>query len=385
MSPQSESPPGTTWFLRDRGELEALVAALVRDRPPARRVRLWSVGCSTGQEPYGLAMALLDAGLLPQVLATDIRPEALSVAQAGCYSARAVSVLPTAWLQRYTVPGKAGEVVMHPAVLSCLRFVLHDIASSDDAPLAWGPFDAVVCRNVLIYFERDTAVALVGRLLAACRPDGYLLLSAAERPLAWQCGRVREDADFKDSVLLRPAPADRDPALASSPSLSPISSLSVPPVPASGSSLRRSGAEGWSLAAELAEAASLLHRGEFAAALARLDAVIARDATVAQAYLLRGLALKHSGRPHEAAAALRGARYLSADEAWMAPYQLGLVLEGLGQPVEAGEAYRHALAVLRAGGRSGLPAGWPAEEVLPATLIEACQARLRALGLRGQP
>ena len=86
MTPPPGSPPGTTWFLRDQAELDTLVAALTRDLQPGRRVRLWSAGCSTGQEPYSLAMALLDAGLQPQILATDLRPEALAEASAGRYS-----------------------------------------------------------------------------------------------------------------------------------------------------------------------------------------------------------------------------------------------------------------------------------------------------------
>ncbi|PSM31117.1 hypothetical protein BVG81_007055, partial [Haliangium sp. UPWRP_2] len=97
---------------------------------------------------------------------------------------------------------------------------------------------------------------------------------------------------------------------------------------------------------DVATVSALVQRGEFAAALPLLDALTAREDTQAVAYLLRGLALKHTGRLSESAVALRGACYLSASDAWMAPYQLGLVLEQLAQPIEAVEAYRHALSVL---------------------------------------
>lgn len=415
MTPPHGSPPGTTWFLRDQAELDTLVAALTRDLSPGRRVRLWSAGCSTGQEPYGLAMALLDAGLQPQILATDLRPLALAEASAGRYSARAAAPLPPAWRARYTVAEKAGAVRMHPSLSARLRFEQHDIESGAEPPSGSGPFDAIVCRNVLIYIERPAAVAIVARLATYLRPGGYLLLSAAERPLAWLSGLLCEDPDFKDSVLLRRAPAVGDsdaglPAVTTGSSKPPAaaqrppagrpstvsdrslgrgsSRLSDPAIPLlSGRESRRDSGPNSALHSgreiDLATVSSLLQRGEFAAALPLLDALAAREDTQAVAYLLRGLALKHTGRLSESAVALRGACYLSASDAWMAPYQLGLVLEQLGLPVEAVEAYRHALSVLRAGGRSGLPAGWPVEEALPATITEACLARLQALSRRG--
>lgn len=411
MTPPPGSPPGTTWFLRDQAELDTLVAALTRDLQPGRRVRLWSAGCSTGQEPYSLAMALLDAGLQPQILATDLRPEALAEASAGRYSARAAAPLPPAWRARYTVAEKAGAVRMHPSLSARLRFEPHDIESGAEPPSGSGPFDAIVCRNVLIYIDRPVAVAIVARLATYLRPGGYLLLSAAERPLAWLSGLLCEDPDFKDSVLLRRAPAVGDsdaglPAVTTG-SSKPPAAAQRPPAARPGTTSDRAFGRGSSRLSDpaipllsgrdsgphstlnsargidVATVSALVQRGEFAAALPLLDALTAREDTQAVAYLLRGLALKHTGRLSESAVALRGACYLSASDAWMAPYQLGLVLEQLAQPIEAVEAYRHALSVLRAGGRSGLPAGWPVEEALPATITEACLARLQALGRRG--
>lgn len=415
MTPPHGSPPGTTWFLRDQAELDTLVAALTRDLQPGRRVRLWSAGCSTGQEPYSLAMALLDAGLQPQILATDLRPLALAEASAGRYSARAAASLPPAWRARYTVEEKAGAVRMHPSLSARLRFEQHDIESGAEPPSGSGPFDAIVCRNVLIYIERPAAVAIVARLATYLRPGGYLLLSAAERPLAWLSGLLCEDPDFKDSVLLRRALAAGDsdaglPAVPTGSSKPPAAAqrppavrpgtisdrafgrgsarLSDPAIPrlSGRDSSRDSGPQSAlnsGRGIDLATVSALVQRGEFAAALPLLDALAAREDTQAVAYLLRGLALKHTGRLSESAVALRGACYLSASDAWMAPYQLGLVLEQLGLPSEAIDAYRHALSVLRVGGRSGLPAGWPVEEALPATITEACLARLQALSRRG--
>lgn len=371
----ANNPPGTTWFLRDRAELEALVAALSRSGSPSRQVRLWSVGCSTGQEPYGLAMALLDAGLQPLILASDISEEALATAQAARYSTAAVSVLPLAWRQRYTTQVTPQLVAINPAVKARVSFLLHDVARASIPPDGWGRFDAVVCRNVLIYIERSEAVAIIKRLVEACVSDGYLLLSAAERPLAWLTARLREDEVCKDTVLLRRLAGGGSPGPESPRPPAAPGTAAVLPVPSGAGQTCESLAE----AAALVEATAQLHRGDFAQTLAIVDAVLAREPLQAVAQLLRGLSLKHTGQALAAVAALRRARFLFGDESWLAPYQLGVVLDQLGQPSEAAEAYRHALAVIRAGGRSGLAEEGQAEAALLRTVAETCQARLRAL------
>ncbi|MBL9008518.1 MAG: methyltransferase domain-containing protein [Myxococcales bacterium] len=377
MSACRTSPPGTTWFLRDQAEIDALVAALQRDHAASRPLRIWSAGCSTGQEPYGLVMALLSAGLSPHVLATDVRPEALAVASAARYSTRVISVLPAAWRQRYVTALSDDEVILRPAVTSRVQFYEHDIASTHDLPFGWGPFDAVVCRNVLIYFDRSDAIAIATRLATACRPGGYLLLSAAERPLAWPSALVRPDDDFQDSALLRrvltPSTEPRPPRTVKE-SVRPPATVQdlVPPALAPPEAGDR----------ELAQASALVHQGDFAAAQGLVDKVLARDPLSAPAHLLRGLSLKQAGQLHEAAAALRRSRLLFDNEAWLPPYQLAILLEQLGQPREAAEAYRHTLAVIRSGARSGIP-GEGHEDTLLTTVAETCQARLQRLAGQG--
>jgi Flp pilus assembly protein TadD len=130
----------------------------------------------------------------------------------------------------------------------------------------------------------------------------------------------------------------------------------------------------------LQAASALIESGAAVPALRLLDELLADDPLLAAAHLLRGLLLKRSGALLDAVAALRCARFLYGDEAWLPPYHLALVLEQLGEPAEAGEAYRHALAAAIAGGRSGLLMWEAAEEALVHTVAEACRARLAALG-----
>ncbi|MFO0579244.1 MAG: CheR family methyltransferase [Polyangia bacterium] len=368
---------GTTWFMRESAGLRTLVEALVRDHGSGHAVTLWSAGCSTGQEPYALAMALIEAGLRPRILATDVSQQALRTAAAARYDSRQVAALPAAWQRRFTAPAGPGLSRIRSEVTSVVRFALHNLAVQPAPPSGWNAVDAVICRNVLIYFERAEATAAVARMARVCRPGGYILLSAAERPLAWMTEALQELDRSSDTVLLRtPALAhaapDSEPPARLRPrphsSQSPAAATPAPPPAATSEAL--------------AAAAKALRSGDPARSLQLVDAILARDRLVAPAQLLRGLALKRSGALREAAAALRCARFLCADGAWLAPYHLGLICEQLGELDEAEEAYRHTLAILAAGGSSGLLTEEDDEAALFHTIADACRARLQVLRQR---
>lgn len=359
---------GATWFLREAAGIQSLTSALLRELGPGRSVRIWSAGCSTGQEPYGLAMALVEAGLYPQILATDINHESLRIAAAARYPTRLLAALPEKWRQRYVSRSGPDHGLIQTPITSVVHFAVHNLATTPKPPAGWGAFDAVVCRNVLMYFERERAAEVVRRFARSCRAGGYVLLSAAERPLAWMTEALEEIEKQYDVVLLRsaptPAPAGRDE---SKPSMLPLVIKEVPPAPTSATT------------AALTEASRLMESAELLRAIQILDVLLAATPLLAAAHLLRGLALKRRGATEAAAAALRCARFLYADEAWLPPYHLGLVLEQLGALEEACEAYRHARAVVTAGGRSGLVAADGDEESLALTVAETCAARLRSL------
>lgn len=365
---------GVTWFLREAAGLQALAAALRRRHGAGAQVRIWSAGCSTGQEPYGIAMTLVEAGLHPRILATDINHESLRIAAAASYPLRSLAALPAAWQKRYVHRRGSGSAsehgVIQPAISSLVTFGVHNLASASKPPEGWSAFDAVVCRNVLMYFERARATDVVRRLARSCQPGGYVLLSAAERPLVWMT-QVLEEADGDhDVVLLRRAAAlpasrhDEQPA-PKPPPASAAPALAAPtPSPVKG---------------VLAEVRRLMASAELGQALERLQSLFTSDPLHAEAHLLRGLLLKRLGMVKEAVVALRCARFLFSDEAWLPPYHLALALEQLGEVEEACEAYRHARSVVAAGSRSGLSESDGHEEALALTVAEACSARLRAL------
>jgi chemotaxis protein methyltransferase CheR len=184
----------TSWF-RDGDPFTALssivLPALAAARGPAEPLRIWSAACSSGQEPYTIAMLLEDA--LPHaaarvsITATDLSRQMVERTRAGRFSQLEVNRgLPAPMLVRhFTRAGNEWEVA--PALKRMVTASECNLA----APLPrMGPFDVVYLRNVLIYFDLSTKKAILRRVRELMRPDGWLFLGAAETTLgvddAWE-------------------------------------------------------------------------------------------------------------------------------------------------------------------------------------------------------
>lgn len=371
---------GTTWFMRDQAGLFALADALARITPRGQPVWLWSAGCSSGEEPYSLAIALAEAGMSARILATDINRKLLRQAFDGRYRAQAVERMPREWRERYFVDAGEGMARVSDSIRQWVTFELHNFRTSEELPVGWHRFDAVICRNVLIYFERADAVRVIDRLAWRCRPGGYLLLGAIERPLFWM-SNVAASADLAELVQV-----SGDPPRGSAPLPVPVprrkerqAPALTPPSPRAGGREARREED---ITPLLSQAERAEQEGRIDAALALIDAAVVRVPLAAPAHLARGLALKRAGRVHEAIEAFRAARFLDA-HAWLAPFQLALCLEAVGESQEAYEAYRHALGVLETQGPSGLVNASVAVDNLAATVAEVCRNRVRrGLGVR---
>jgi chemotaxis protein methyltransferase CheR len=171
----------TSWF-RDFTAFQSLtglvVPALRRDRPALTSLRVWSAACSTGQEPYSIVMALLEAApdLAVEITATDISQEVLRRGRAGRYSQTEINRgLPAAMLVRHFAR-RGTEWEVSEQVRSGVTFILHNLL---DIPPP-GPFDIIFLRNVLIYFDVETRREVLLRVRNVLRPGGFLLLGAAE-------------------------------------------------------------------------------------------------------------------------------------------------------------------------------------------------------------
>jgi chemotaxis protein methyltransferase CheR len=165
-----------TSFFREAHHFEFLAAWSKGRTGP---VRGWSAGCSSGEEPYTLAMILLDA-LGPaadfRILGTDISASVLASARAGAYDEEALSAIPARFRSRF-VRGRA----MGPEIGARVRFARLNLMG------AWpmrGPFDFIFCRNVMIYFDRETRHRLCQRFHRLLGPGGHLFLGHSESLMA---------------------------------------------------------------------------------------------------------------------------------------------------------------------------------------------------------
>ncbi|AUX31220.1 MULTISPECIES: protein-glutamate O-methyltransferase CheR [Sorangium] len=174
---------GETYFFRELAQLEVAVAELVAPRALAgERPRIWSAACSTGEEPFTIAMLLAERGLLGKVdlVASDISARALSRARAGVYGPRSLrSNAPpppfaTRWLE--VTPDRVAVSAELKEAIDWRRINL--LEASEVASL--GQFDVIVCRNVLIYFHDNTARWVITNLSGALAADGALLVGISE-------------------------------------------------------------------------------------------------------------------------------------------------------------------------------------------------------------
>jgi chemotaxis protein methyltransferase CheR len=151
-----------------------------------RMIRCWSAACSTGAEPYTLAM-LLDEfagqhrGMDYQVIATDLDTEVLSTAIKGIYPQEMVEPVPDHLRRRYVLQAKKPERTEVRIAPELRRKVAFGRLNLMDARYPFeAPFDIIFCRNVLIYFDKATQEAVVNRLCERLRPGGYLFLGHSE-------------------------------------------------------------------------------------------------------------------------------------------------------------------------------------------------------------
>jgi chemotaxis protein methyltransferase CheR len=165
-------------FLRD--------AVIPRAAAAGRRLRIWSAGCSTGEEPYTLAMTLREhcpaaGGWDVRVLASDIDTAVLAAAERGVYDEDRVGPVPPDLLRKYFLRGtgaSAGKVAVRPALRDLITFRQINLTGG-----SWpvrSRFDAIFCRNVVIYFDRPTQERLLGRFAAHLNPGGHLVLGHSE-------------------------------------------------------------------------------------------------------------------------------------------------------------------------------------------------------------
>ena len=176
-----------TSFLREPAHFEFLTQAVTNELGNLSSLRVWSAACSSGEEPYSIAMTLLDLSARPdcpwsgtfRVLATDISTRVLTKAQQGIYDADRFKDLPDRWRRSFLLKGKGrydGCYKFKPAVISTIEFERLNLIH----PFPSRSFHFIFCRNVLMYFETATQQEIVQRLARCIEPGGYLFVGHSE-------------------------------------------------------------------------------------------------------------------------------------------------------------------------------------------------------------
>ena len=392
-----------THFFRNPPQIQALrrhvLPQLLKDAAErGRKLTVWSAGCSTGEEPYTIAMMIrellpLTAGWDVQVVATDISRRGLATARAARYGERALVMTEPDDVSRFFIRDLDGPhgYVVRPEITELVEFRRHNLVT-EPIPFAPGEVDLVLCRNVTIYFDRDTTRALVGRLHESLRDGGYLFLGHAET--LWQVSDAfnlvtlgdafvyrRDDVAAKDEAERRRVLPDRrapgrserwgverrsnrdrrnEPAPTPAPRglVATIGRVLTTPIGpgASRQAASRAAAPApvapqpiateQAVPAEVTAVRQALAAGEYADAVRLAESIADAQPLAADAHYLRGLALTNMGRDAEALVDLRKAIYLDPGLGF-AHFLLAGALARLGERVAAIRSYRAAADTLK--------------------------------------
>ena len=170
-----------TYFFREPKHFEWLTQYLEAQDSSSEPLRVWSAACSSGEEPYSLAMLLAQHGKRPwHVMGSDISTRVLERASTGHYSLVRAKHIPPSFLKQYCLRGtgsQEGTMLVRKELRERVEFV--QINLNQTLPNV-GSFDIIFLRNVMIYFDTATKQAVVNRLLAHLRPGGYLCIGHSE-------------------------------------------------------------------------------------------------------------------------------------------------------------------------------------------------------------
>jgi chemotaxis protein methyltransferase CheR len=176
-----------TFFFRHPHQYDAIVNALLPsliNEQNRKRVRIWSAACSTGDEPYTLALLINDKvkrrfpTVTFEILGTDINTDVLQTAQQGTYGSYAVRNMPDRYMEKY-FHAEGDHYVLCSEVTSMVRF-RHLNLTDSDAIRRTRTADIILCANVLIYFDGETKQAVISNLYDRLRQGGYLFVGTSE-------------------------------------------------------------------------------------------------------------------------------------------------------------------------------------------------------------
>lgn len=321
-----------SWLFRDPLAFSAAIAHIrTRQAEGAKVVRILSVPCAGGEEPYSMAMALLDAGVAPRsflIDALDISAACVARAQAGVYGRNAFRAQDLSFRDRYFKALGEDFYQIDDALKARIRFAQGSIL---EGPLGSArQYDVIFCRNLLIYFDDPTTAAAIARLSAHLADDGILLAGYAEVPSFVRHGFAplphRQAFALRKGLKLPGAPAQpalppAAPRLARAPTAAPAASgpgRAAPgaPIPAKPNSASTAAAPTLVAAGDdslLKQARTLADAGKAQEADAACRAFLARQPESAEAYFILGLLAESASQPADAEVQWKRCLYLQPD------------------------------------------------------------------------
>ncbi len=166
-------------FFRNYQQWEVLQKEILPNMPSDRNTfKIWSAGCSTGEEAYSLAIMCRELGirLHDRILATDIDQDVLEKGRQGIYNGKAVEGIPAIWRDKH-VKYENDQFRVNEEIRRMVRFERHDLLRDRFSP----DQDLILCRNVVIYFTEETKQALYKKFASALKPGGVLFIGSTEQ------------------------------------------------------------------------------------------------------------------------------------------------------------------------------------------------------------
>jgi chemotaxis protein methyltransferase CheR len=171
-----------THFFREPKHFDFLRQCILPKRKPGKAFRIWSAACSSGEEPYSIAM-LLDEVLSNapwEIVASDLSTRVLEKARIGLYPMERMPEIPRHYLSNYCLKGtgtQEGTLLIERKLRDRVQFIQYNLT---EAPPKLAEFDVIFLRNVMIYFDQETKRKVVSRLLSKLRPGGHFLVGHSE-------------------------------------------------------------------------------------------------------------------------------------------------------------------------------------------------------------
>jgi len=345
---------GETYFFRQRAHFDLLRETIVPDllarNAGSRQMRIWSAGCATGAEPYSLSILLYRdfaaqiAGWDISILATDINVEFLARAREGKYAAWALRETPDETRDSCFIrEGK--QWLLRSEYRKTVEFQYRNLVNEGASGTDGCSFDLIVCRNVIIYFSREQMYRTVSEFHRRLEPGGWLLVGHAEPNV--EMFQAFETVSRTDTTAYRKAAGQTN---FSAPAVWQPSEIVWEPQIAKA---REAEAEQTPVAApvhdltvhDLYDARVLADGGNWQAAIAATERMLAADPLNAEAHFTRGQILQNCGAQDEARDEFRRSIYLNRAFA-IAHYHLGTSLESNQEREAARKAFRNVVQLL---------------------------------------